>query len=178
MTNKCYIYYFLLIVLALTVIRCKEDKKKYSEEELKEFKEPLIRVNKYLVEEDVKRIEAYIERRKWNMDTLGTGLYYSLYKHGKGRKAEIEKTATIKYKVSLLDGTFCYDSDSLGVKTFRIGTRRVEQGLEEGILLMQEGDKAHFIIPPHLAYGLTGDGNRIPPRAIIVYDVELLKVKD
>ena len=42
---------------------------------------------------------------------------------------------------------------------------------------MRAGDKARFIIPPHLAYGLLGDENRIPARSIIIYQVELVDVK-
>ena len=53
----------------------------------------------------------------------------------------------------------------------------VESGLEEGILLMKTGGKAKFILPPHLAYGLPGDGKKIPARAILVYDVELLSIQ-
>jgi FKBP-type peptidyl-prolyl cis-trans isomerase len=43
--------------------------------------------------------------------------------------------------------------------------------------MMRAGDKARFVIPPHLAYGLLGDENRIPARAIIVYQLELVEVK-
>jgi FKBP-type peptidyl-prolyl cis-trans isomerase len=54
----------------------------------------------------------------------------------------------------------------------------VESGLEEGILLLREGDKAKFILPPHLAHGLLGDDNKIPARSIIVYDLELLSLEN
>jgi FKBP-type peptidyl-prolyl cis-trans isomerase len=33
-------------------------------------------------------------------------------------------------------------------------------------------------MPPHLAYGLIGDDNKIPARAIIVYDVEVIDFRD
>jgi FKBP-type peptidyl-prolyl cis-trans isomerase len=78
--------------------------------------------------------------------------------------------------VSLLDGTECYNSDREGPKIFTIGRGGVESGLEEGILLMKEGSRAKFIMPPYLAHGLPGDGKRIPARAIIVYDVELISL--
>jgi hypothetical protein len=31
-----------------------------------------------------------------------------------------------------------------------------------------------FILPPFLAFGLVGDGKKIPPRTIIVYNVSIL----
>jgi FKBP-type peptidyl-prolyl cis-trans isomerase len=63
-------------------------------------------------------------------------------------------------------------------KTFLIGQGGVESGLEEGILLLQEGDKARFIMPPHLAHGLIGDRDKIPARATIIYDLELVSLSD
>jgi len=48
--------------------------------------------------------------------------------------------------------------------------------LEEGLLLLHQGDKAKFIIPSHLAYGLLGDQKQIPPGATLVYDVELIQL--
>jgi len=100
-----------------------------------------------------------------------------ILKKGNGDKAEIGRIAEINYKIKLLDGTTCYDSDSLGSKIFTIGSGHVEKGLEEGILYLCEGDRARFIMPPHLAHGLIGDENKIPARAIIIYEAELLSVK-
>jgi FKBP-type peptidyl-prolyl cis-trans isomerase len=59
-----------------------------------------------------------------------------------------------------------------------LGHSTEESGLEQGILMMQEGDKARFILPPHLAHGLLGDENMIPARSIIVYEVELLDISE
>ena len=110
------------------------------------------------------------------MSTTETGLWYQIYEHGTGDSARNGLIASLKYTVSLLDGTLCYTSDSTGEKTFLIGQGGVESGLEEGILLMRCGDKARFIMPPHLAHGLPGDNDKIPPRSTIVYQVELLNL--
>jgi len=138
----------------------------------------MIEVNKYLLEKDNELIEAYIKRRNWDMRTTGSGLWYMIFEKGNGKEAQKNKLAEINYSIELLDGTTCYTSESLGSKTFIIGRGDVIQGLEEGILLMQEGDKASFIMPPHLAYHLLGDEKEIPARATIVYNVELLKISD
>ena len=69
-------------------------------------------------------------------------------------------------------------SNSRGTKSFKIGQGGVEKGLEIGILKMREGDKAKFIMPPNLAWGLIGDEKKIPARSIIIYDVELIKLTD
>ena len=71
----------------------------------------------------------------------------------------------------------CYNSDKDGLKLIELGKAEVESGLEEGILLMKVGDKAKLVIPSHLAFGLLGDENKIPKRATLIYDVELVEIK-
>ena len=79
--------------------------------------------------------------------------------------------------IRLLNGETIYRSENKGIKEFLIGKGGVESGLEEGILLLHQGDKARFIIPSHLAFGLLGDSDKIPEKASLVYDVELIKIK-
>ena len=149
-----------------------------TKEDYAEYKEPLMRVNKFLTKKDAEIIESYIKRREWKMNVTETGLWYMIYKNGNGIKAQTGKKASISSKVSLLDGTECYNNDTLNPKVFKIGQGGVEYGLEQGILMLREGDKARFIMPPHLAYGLLGDQNKIPARSIILYEIEVLKIID
>lgn len=58
--------------------------------------------------------------------------------------------------------------------TFRIGARTVIAGLERGVIGMRVGGKRRLRISPHLAYGDEGIPERIPPRALLVYEVEVL----
>ena len=112
------------------------------------------------------------------MKITESGLYYVIYSNGTGEKAVIGKTATLEYTLSLMSsGTVCYSSALYGRKSFRLGYGDVESGLQEGVMLMREGDKARMILLPHLAHGLIGDGDCIPRRAIIVYDVELVSIE-
>jgi FKBP-type peptidyl-prolyl cis-trans isomerase FkpA len=137
----------------------------------------LVNINKYLIQKDVEAIRAFIKRNHWNMKKTESGLWYEIYKQGKGLQSANGMIASLKYKAELLDGTFCYSSDSSGYKQFVIGAGKVESGLDEGILKMKQGDAARFILLPHLAYGLVGDNNKVPARAILVYDVELIKLE-
>ena len=156
----------------------KEEVRRSSREDIREKKELMVRVNRYLVKKDVELIESYAKRREWDMELTESGLFYQIYERGNGEKAVNGKLATIDYKVSLLDGTLCYSSEGQGPKKFVLGHSTEESGLEQGILMMQEGDKARFILPPHLAHGLLGDENMIPARSIIVYEVELLDISE
>ena len=141
------------------------------------IEEVLLRVNQQLVEEDDREIDMFVMRKGWQMQATGSGLRYMIYEHGQGEEAIAGKMVTLAYTLSLLDSTVCYSSEQTGLKKFRLGYDDVESGLQEGVLLMRTGDRARMLLPPHLAHGLAGDGNCIPYRAIIIYDLELIDVQ-
>ncbi|MFW5757465.1 MAG: FKBP-type peptidyl-prolyl cis-trans isomerase [Bacteroidota bacterium] len=137
----------------------------------------LLGANHRLVDVEEQEISDFIHRRNWDMQKTGSGLRYMIYYEGEGDSAQIDNVVTIKYEVSLLTGDVVYSSEDEGEKEFILGKGSVEEGLEEGLLMMKENDKAIFILPYHLAHGVPGDGNKIPRRATIIYDVELTDVK-
>ncbi len=59
---------------------------------------------------------------------------------------------------------------------FQIGSRMVNAGLEHGVVAMKVGGKRRFVVAPEWGYGARGLG-KIPPNAVLVYEVELLAVK-
>jgi len=159
-------------------ISCSSGGKKYATRPHRQVsEETLIKTNQYLVEKDEERIRKYIKRHGWHMQKTGTGLWYEIYHQGTGPGVLSGKKVTILYTVRLLDGTLVYSSEESGPKVFTVGHGGVESGLEQGILLLRGGDKARFILPPLLAYGVPGDHNKIPPRSVIIYDLEVISVK-
>jgi FKBP-type peptidyl-prolyl cis-trans isomerase len=170
---------FILFLLTLSLCACggDENHKKTKGLTKKQLEESLIEANKKAVKTEDQQINDFIKRYNWQMTETGTGLRYSIYQKGNGRKAVENAVAVINFEVSLLNGEVIYTSDELGTREFVIGRGGVETGLEEGILYMREGDRAKFIIPSHLAHGLSGDQNKITGKATLVYDVELIKLK-
>lgn len=168
-----------LLIGASLFLACGDSQKKSTQNiniQSKEFQDKLIDANKMYVKQESDEIDQYVRHRAWNMTTTGTGLRYMITKKGEGEKAVIDKFARVNYKISLLDGTVCYTSDSTGARDFLVGQDNVESGLHEAIQLMNVGGKAVFILPSHLAHGLIGDENKIPPKSSVIYELELLAV--
>ena len=168
--------YMVLLMIFFQQCSNNKENKPASESEIRKTEDALIGANRLLVKKDKEKIVNYIAQHNLSLQESSSGLWYGITKQGKGKQVRENMDITLAYKVSLLDGTVCYSSDSLGVKQFRVGKGGVESGLEEGVLMLHEGSSAIFILPPHLAHGLPGDGNRIPARSIIVYQVDILKV--
>ena len=170
--------FLLILFVSSCFVSCNNNKAdqqtQFSETQIEEH---FINANKILVKNELGEIEKYIAAHHDSMESTGSGLRYRIYSKGKGEKAGIGKIVSIKYSVSLMNGGVCYSSKEKGLLCFNIGKGETIKGLEEGVSLLTLGDKAVFIIPSHLAYGIQGDDNKIPGRASLVYDVELIDVK-
>ncbi|MBI1836767.1 MAG: FKBP-type peptidyl-prolyl cis-trans isomerase [Flavobacteriia bacterium] len=123
-------------------------------------------------------IQLYLAQHKeLKMTKTGTGLQFEIYKKGDGDSAKTGRLALITYKISLLDGTLCYQTEKNELDKFIIDHSDVETGIQEGIKKLRVGDKVKLMIPSHLAHGLVGDMNKIPPLNPIIVDLELIKLR-
>ena len=122
--------------------------------------------------------EAKMEKLAAGFEKTGSGLRYKMIQKGSGKKAENNKTVSVHYEGSLENGKV-FDSSYSRKKPieFPLGQGNVIEGWDEGIALLQVGDKARFVIPSHLGYGAQGAGGVIPPNATLIFDVELMDVK-
>ena len=122
--------------------------------------------------------EAAMEKLAAGFAKTESGLRYQFIQRGEGKKAESGKTVAVHYEGSLENGKV-FDSSYPRKKPieFRLGQGQVIEGWDEGIALLQVGDKARFVIPSHLGYGSRGAGGAIPPNATLIFDVELMEVK-
>jgi len=107
-----------------------------------------------------------------------SGLYHKIIQKGDGPKPESGNTVVVHYKGMLADGTTFDSSYKRGNPIeFPVGMGHVIAGWDEGILMLNKGDKARFVIPSDLGYGAQGAGGVIPPNATLVFDVELMDIK-
>ncbi|MAS93995.1 MAG: peptidylprolyl isomerase [Verrucomicrobiales bacterium] len=94
---------------------------------------------------------------------------------GSGRIAAAGSVVRIRTRGRLNRGeSIDYDEENGDIAEFRIGERQIIPGLERGVIGMREGGTRRLPISPHLAYGDSGVPDRIPPGAVLEYDVELL----
>jgi peptidyl-prolyl cis-trans isomerase A (cyclophilin A) len=122
--------------------------------------------------------EAEVEKLATGFEKTDSGLRYKFINKGTGKKAEKGKTVSVHYSGSLENGKIFDNSYSRKKPIeFPLGLGHVIEGWDEGISLLQVGDKARFVIPSYLGYGESGAGGVIPPNATLIFDVELMDVK-
>jgi FKBP-type peptidyl-prolyl cis-trans isomerase len=168
--------YILLFILAL-FSACGDPHKqeKHPEKINKEaLKKQFIEANKLLAKKEADDMDAYARQHKMNFINTDLGLRYYVYAPSeKGDSIKDKSEITMDFTVSLLDGTECYSSSEKGPKTFVVGMEDIESGIHKGVKFLKKGDKAIILIPSHLAHGLLGDLDKIPPQMPIVYDIQI-----
>ncbi|QXP53747.1 peptidylprolyl isomerase [Cellulophaga sp. HaHa_2_95] len=131
---------------------------------------------KRIAEERSKKA-AELDEISAGFEETASGLRYKIIQKGNGKKAEAGMQVSVHYEGSLISGTV-FDSSYKRKEPidFQVGVGQVIKGWDEGICLLQVGDKARFVIPSDLGYGSAGAGGVIPPNATLIFDVELMKV--
>lgn len=108
-----------------------------------------------------------------------SGLRYIEEVIGHGAHPKLGQTVVVHYIGKLPDGKV-FDSSIAGKKPFEfnLGSDRIIEGWNEGILTMRVGGERTLIIPPDLAYGSRGVGGVIPAGATLIFSIMLLEIKD
>lgn len=107
----------------------------------------------------------------------GSGLRYEDTLPGSGARPGPGQTAVVHYTGTLLNGTkFDSSRDRNQPFEFKIGMGQVIKGWDEGVMSMAIGGKRKLVIPPSLGYGYRNMGV-IPPNSTLVFEVELLEIK-
>lgn len=123
--------------------------------------------------------EAYLKANAEKEGVLVTasGLQYSVITEGDGETPQASDEVTVHYRGTLLDGTEFDSSYARGAPaTFALN--QVISGWTEGVQLMKVGSKYQFVIPFELAYGERGAGGSIGPYETLIFDIELIEIKN
>jgi FKBP-type peptidyl-prolyl cis-trans isomerase len=106
-----------------------------------------------------------------------SGLRIEDVTEGSGTAATQGQRVSVHYTGWLENGTkFDSSKDRDEPFEFKLGAGQVIRGWDEGVAGMKPGGKRKLTLPPHLAYGDRGAGGVIPPRATLVFEVELLEI--
>ena len=134
------------------------------QQELKEQAEKnLVEGEKFLAE----------NKTKEGVKTTASGLQYKVLTEGEGPSPNAGDTVTVNYRGTLIDGTE-FDSSYKRGEPATFPLTGVIPGWTEALQLMKKGSKWELYIPPDLAYGERGAGNRIPPNSTLIFEVELI----
>ncbi|MEX0775193.1 MAG: FKBP-type peptidyl-prolyl cis-trans isomerase [Phycisphaeraceae bacterium] len=121
--------------------------------------------------------EAFLAKNKTEEGVVTTksGLQYKVVTEGKGENPKPENSVTVHYEGKLLDGTV-FDSSMQRGKPETFGVGDVIEGWQEALQLMKPGARYKLWIPSELAYKERGGGAKIGAHAVLVFEVELIKI--
>lgn len=130
-------------------------------------------------EKNLQIANEFLEKNKTaeGIKTTESGLQYKILKQGEGKSPADTNTVSVHYKGMHLNGD-TFDSSIDRGEPFETGLKAVIRGWTEGLQLMKEGGKFIFYIPPDLGYGEKGAGELIQPNELLIFEVELIEVKD
>lgn len=134
---------------------------------------PLFAQRERLPVEDLEVVES-----RWpNAKKTSTGLRYIVIKEGDQKSAtpQAGDRAAVLYKGMLLDGTvFDQSLDPAHAFKPRVGRDELIPAWDQALTRMHKGDKWLLIVPYELGYGTRGNPPKIPKRATLVFEMELL----
>lgn len=134
---------------------------------------------KKLAEKNKQEGDAFLaeNKKKEGVKTLPSGLQYKIIAEGTGKTPQAGDTVTVNYRGTLMDGTE-FDSSFKRGQPATFPVNGVIKGWTEALQLMKEGAKWQLFIPSDLAYGDKGAGGMIGPNAVLIFDVELISIKE
>ncbi|MFI8481352.1 FKBP-type peptidyl-prolyl cis-trans isomerase [Pseudomonas sp. NPDC078700] len=109
--------------------------------------------------------------------TTDSGLQYEVIKKSDGAQPKPTDIVTVHYEGKLTDGTV-FDSSIERGSPIDLPVNGVIPGWVEGLQLMHVGEKVKLYIPSDLAYGAQSPSPAIPANSVLVFDLELIAIKD
>ena len=130
-------------------------------------------------EQNKKAGDAFLaeNKKKPGVVTLPDGLQYKILKAGTGKKPAPTDTVEVHYRGTLITGAE-FDSSYKRGQPATFPANGVIKGWQEALQIMPVGSKWEIYIPAELAYGQTGAGAQIGPNATLIFEVELLSIKE
>lgn len=166
----------IIIIVLFFMIRCtSEEHKTKPYINQNKLKEQFQKANQLVVQKEIDEMDYFEKTHKMQFIKTPLGIRYYRYDSiPKQEKIKENDEISMNYTVSLLTGEVCY-TDEGTPKTFIVGGEHIESGIHRIMPYLHYGDKAYILINSHLAHGLLGDMNKIPPQSPILYKVYIHK---
>ena len=135
------------------------------------------KLNKGSKGQNRKGSEAFLLKyaTKTDVQQCASGLLYRVIEEGSGVTPGPQSEVVVHQRILNFDGSVIADTYKSGF-TDRFSVSEAIPGLQQGLLLMSLGARYEFVIPPELAWGKRGVGNKIGPNAVLQFDVRLLEI--
>lgn len=166
---------FLIIVFSFQSCRNNEPLNKMQIPDESYITDALIKVNSYLVKRNQQHIRNFIKRTGWEMNETRNGIWMEILEKNSIQKCVDNDQVEIRYSIQLLSGKMITEPGNDIQKMVTLGRSSIESGLDYALRNMGKGDSARLIIPPYLAFGNFGDSGKIPPDAILIYYLKIIK---
>lgn len=144
-----------------------------------ELRDQLARQQAEVGEKNIAAGKAFLEEngKKPGVITTASGLQYKVLVSGDGKQPKDTDTVTTHYQGTLIDGRE-FDSSIKRDKPASFPVKGVIKGWTEALQLMHVGDKWQLFIPSELAYGATKRSELIEANSTLVFEIELLGIKE
>ena len=122
--------------------------------------------------------KAFMEKNKAEpgVKVTESGLHIQTLQEGTGPQPTGEDMVVVNYRGTLITGEE-FDSSYTRKEPATFGLKGIIKGWSESLPLMKTGGKYKLVLPPELAYGEHGAGEKIGPNSTLVFEIELLEVK-
>lgn len=172
-----------LLLLGMNLVTCcsqKQEARRPVSQKSGEFMKQSIERNKKLNQGEEKLIAAIIKKDTVN-DYIASTKGYWYYYNNKNTNRAISPVkgdiAMFDYEIKDLTGKIIYSQAELKPQSYRVDKQDFMKGIQDGIKLMQKGEKVTFLFPSHMAFGYHGDDNRIGTNQPLLCTVTLHDIK-
>jgi FKBP-type peptidyl-prolyl cis-trans isomerase FklB len=117
-------------------------------------------------------------KKKAGVVPLPSGLQYKVLKEGEGKLPGPTDIVTLNYRGTFIDGTE-FDSSAKHGKPLQVALDgSFIPGLTDALKMMKTGSEWMIFIPPELGYKEEGLFPIIPPNAVLIFEVQVLAIKE
>lgn len=144
-----------------------------------ELRDSMLKKQEEIAAKNLAEGKAFLEEnaKKPGVITTESGLQYKILATGDGAQPKATDTVTTNYRGTLIDGRE-FDSSYKRNKPASFPVSGVIKGWTEALQLMHVGDKWQLFVPSELAYGATKRSELIDANSTLIFEIELLDVKE